>query len=96
MSPLSLDQEEPTLDYWFTCVYNVVTMTVKTKITKFGNSKGVRLPKILLIQSQLTDDVELAAEPGKIIISVRKNAGSDELKDFRNLTNGFDENEWTW
>lgn len=71
-------------------------MTVQATITKFGNSKGIRLPKVLLLQSQLGDDVDLAAEPGKIIISTRKQKSPDALKDFQDISNDFDEAEWTW
>lgn len=48
-------------------------MTAKTtaKLTKIGNSRGVRLPKTLIEQAGLKDDVELTARDGEIIIANR-------------------------
>lgn len=46
---------------------------MKAIIVKVGNSKGVRIPKELLIKSGLERDVELSAKPGEIrIIRVRQ------------------------
>lgn len=48
---------------------------MKAIIVKVGNSKGVRIPKELLIKSGLERDVELSAKPGEIrIIRVRQTA----------------------
>ncbi len=46
-------------------------MSTKTtaKLTKIGNSRGVRLPKTLIEQAGLKDDVELTAREGQIIIA---------------------------
>jgi antitoxin MazE len=46
-------------------------MATKTtaKLTKIGNSRGVRLPKTLIEQAGLKDDVELTAREGEIIIA---------------------------
>ena len=41
---------------------------MKSRIVQIGNSRGVRLPKVLLEQAQLADEVELDAEPGRIVI----------------------------
>ncbi len=41
-------------------------MTTKTRIVRIGNSRGIRVPKILLDQAQLPDEVELHAEPGRV------------------------------
>ena len=37
-------------------------MITKTKIVQIGNSKGIRVPKVLLEHAQLPDEVELQAE----------------------------------
>jgi len=41
-----------------------------TKLQKWGNSQGVRLPKYLLAQASFEegDDIEITAESGKIIL----------------------------
>lgn len=41
---------------------------MKTKLIPIGNSKGVRLPKPLLLQAGLTDEVELHVQDGAIVI----------------------------
>jgi antitoxin MazE len=84
-------------------------MAVRTRIVRIGNSRGLRLPKALIEQAALTDDVELRVEPGRLIVqSVREprvgweeaakrmhNAGDDRLLDPPTPTR-FDEEEWTW
>lgn len=50
----------------FTCVYNVVTMI--TKLIEIGNSRGIRIPKPLLNESGLGDQVELKVKKGEIRI----------------------------
>ncbi len=44
-------------------------MHMKAHIVRIGNSRGIRLPKTLLQEAQLEDEVELQAEPGRILIS---------------------------
>jgi antitoxin MazE len=48
--------------------------TTKTpaKLTRIGNSRGVRLPKALIEQAGLGDDLELIARDGEIIIANRR------------------------
>ena len=44
-------------------------MTSKTRIVRIGNSRGIRVPKLLLEQADLPDEVELRAEPGRLVVS---------------------------
>jgi antitoxin component of MazEF toxin-antitoxin module len=37
-------------------------MTTKTRIVRIGNSRGIRVPKLLLDQAELPDEVELRGE----------------------------------
>lgn len=39
-----------------------------TKVVKIGNSRGIRIPKSVIKDSGLTDDVELEIGDGQIII----------------------------
>ena len=50
---------------------------MKARIVRIGNSRGIRLPKVLLENAQLADEVELQAEPGRIVIrrAARPRAG---------------------
>jgi antitoxin MazE len=84
-------------------------MTTKTRIVRIGNSRGIRVPKLLLDQADLPDEVELRAEPGRLVVSaaVRPRAGwsakarsmhqrgDDTLIDGGTATR-FDETEWRW
>lgn len=82
---------------------------MKAHIVRIGNSKGIRLPKILLQEAQLEDDVELQAEPGRILISRTaqprtgwaeaagrmRAQGEDRLLDPPTATQ-FDKENWKW
>ncbi len=82
-------------------------MIVKTRIVRIGNSRGIRLPKILLDQAQLPEEVELHAEPGRLVVqgarrprtgwaeAARAMAGHDGLLDAPSATR-FDRDEWEW
>jgi antitoxin MazE len=41
---------------------------MKTAIIRIGNSKGIRLSKVLLAKYKIEDEVELVLEPEAIII----------------------------
>ncbi len=82
---------------------------MKTRLVRIGNSRGVRLPKPLIVQAGLTEDVELHVREGAILIASanRPRAGWAEAArighargDDRPLVGGsssrFDEEEWEW
>ncbi len=84
---------------------------MRTRIVKIGNSLGVRIPKLLLEQSRLAEDVEIEAFDRQIIISPARQPrdgwdtafqtmaqnGDDKLldADAQNL-NSWDSAEWHW
>ena len=84
-------------------------MTTKTRIIRIGNSRGIRVPKLLLEQAELPEEVELRAEPGRIVVSAptRPRAdwaaqaramhqrGDDGLLDETTPTR-FDKTDWRW
>ena len=41
---------------------------MKTRLVRIGNSRGIRLPKPLIAQAGLTDEVELHIRDGAIVI----------------------------
>jgi antitoxin MazE len=43
-------------------------MIARTRIVRIGNSRGIRVPKGLLQQAQLPEEVELEAEHGRLIV----------------------------
>lgn len=82
---------------------------MKTRIVQIGNSRGVRLPKLLIEEAQLGEEVEIAAEPGRIVIrrtsraragwaaAARKMRERNEDRLFDPMTpTRFDEKEWKW
>jgi antitoxin MazE len=84
-------------------------MTTKTRIIRIGNSRGIRVPKLLLDEAGLPEEVELRSEPGRLIVraatrpragweskarSMRRR-GEDALLDDATPTH-FDETEWRW
>lgn len=84
---------------------------MRARVVKIGNSQGIRIPKTLLEQTGIMDDVELDIEKDKIVIRPISNprlgwesvfkAMSDNLDDAllngdENITHSWDEEEWQW
>ena len=85
--------------------------TLRSRIIKIGNSQGIRIPKVLLEQARLGDEVELELGANGIIIRPVQSArhgwdeafqivaerGDDDLLDtFAPIINAWDEDEWQW
>ena len=82
---------------------------MKTHLVRIGNSRGIRIPKPLIEQAGLTEEVEIRVEGHTIIIepATSPRAGwaeaakemrarsEDELLD-PVIPTEFDENEWEW
>lgn len=79
---------------------------MKARLIRIGNSRGVRLAKPLLEEAGLTDDVEIRATDGAVIITpvAAPRAGWAEaaashpapgLLDAPSATR-FDEEAWEW
>jgi antitoxin MazE len=82
---------------------------MKTRIVRIGNSQGVRLPRPLLEQAGLGENVVLRATPGRIVIEAARAprsgwadaakamhaAGDDALLDAVSATR-FEREEWEW
>ncbi|MCD6011944.1 MAG: AbrB/MazE/SpoVT family DNA-binding protein [Flavipsychrobacter sp.] len=81
------------------------------KIQKFGNSKGIILPKQVMAMCSIEDQVSISVEDNHIVIAAvnEPRAGWEEQfkaaiakgekpeKDFsEGMKNDFDKNEWTW
>ena len=84
---------------------------VKTKIVKIGNSRGIRIPKILLDQVDFDEEIALEIQQGNILIRslASPRAGweeqfrlmaerhDDKLLDEEVFTlTEWDEEEWDW
>lgn len=55
------------MTFFLLCEYNVITML--TTFIAIGNSRGLRIPKPLLSESGLGDQVELQVKRGEIRIT---------------------------
>jgi antitoxin MazE len=84
---------------------------MRASIIKIGNSQGVRIPKPLLDQTGIKDDVELEVEKSQIIIrpisspragwdnafkSMSQNNDDDLLDGNEVISHSWDEQEWQW
>lgn len=58
---------------------------MRTRIVRIGNSQGVRIPKPLLEQAGLPEDVELHAEDGRIVIAAGRQPRSGWAEAAREL-----------
>ncbi len=82
---------------------------MKARLVRIGNSRGLRLPKALIEQADLGEEVDLQVKDDSIVIS-RSGAprrgwaeaaktlvasGEDELLDEPVLTR-FDREDWEW
>jgi antitoxin MazE len=82
---------------------------MKTHLVRIGNSRGVRLPKAIIAQAGLTDEVELGVRDGAVVIARATSARSgwaDAARQMRQrnedvlidppISTRFDEKEWHW
>ena len=85
---------------------------MKTKIIRIGNSQGVRIPKPLIEESGITDEIEMILRDNEIVLrsaeTTRKNweasfekmaeQDDDTLLDQKEIEepSEWDEAEWTW
>lgn len=84
--------------------------SVKGRIIKVGNSQGIRIPKVLLEQSGIQENVEIEVRDNQIMITaaskvragwaeafaqVAGNEDEDILLDSLTAT-VWDEEEWEW
>ena len=84
---------------------------MRARIVKIGNSQGIRIPKPLLEQTGIMEDVELDVDKNQIIIRPVSNPrdgwddafkamtdrGDDTIIDeAENISHSWDDNEWQW
>jgi len=83
---------------------------MRARIIKIGNSQGLRIPKPILDQTGIMDEVEIEVEKNQIIIRPIKNVregweaafkemgekGDDEPIIDENISHSWDEEEWQW
>jgi antitoxin MazE len=84
---------------------------MRARVVRIGNSQGIRIPKPLLEQTGIMDDVELEVEKNQIVIRPVSNPregwnnafeamaqkGDDtHIIGDENFSHSWDEEEWQW
>src|SRR5687768_9451727 len=49
-----------------------IVITMKARLVRIGNSRGIRLPKAVIDQVGLEEDIELHVENGRVIITAAR------------------------
>ncbi len=87
-----------------------MTAVIRTRLVKIGNSHGVRIPKVVLEQLQLTSAIELEIQNGQLIVRPCKvvradwaaqfqrmaQQADDQLLDSASAITQWEETEWEW
>lgn len=84
-------------------------MKIRTRLVRIGNSRGIRLPKPVIEQAGLEDDIDLTLQDGKVIIEAadrprsdwdaRFNAAGESTQDellLDGADSAWDNEEWEW
>ena len=85
-------------------------MVIRTRIVKVGNSRGIRLSKVVLDQAGFGDEVEMQVEEGQVVIRPARRPregwaeqfrlmaerGDDRLLDDGGPSTTWDNTEWEW
>lgn len=84
---------------------------IKTHIVKIGNSQGIRIPKPLLDQTELGEDIEIEVHGGQLVVrpvrgprqgwdtkfAEMASRGDDKLLDSEIISlTSWDNDEWEW
>ena len=84
---------------------------MRARVVKIGNSQGIRIPKPILEQTGIMEDVELEVEKNQIIIrpisnprvawdlafkTMAENNDDVLINGTENISNSWDEKEWQW
>ncbi|MDY6835458.1 MAG: AbrB/MazE/SpoVT family DNA-binding domain-containing protein [Chloroflexota bacterium] len=84
---------------------------IKARIVKIGNSQGVRIPKLLLEQAALGEEVEIEVRGAQLVISPIHSPRADWDDAFSNMalkgddrlldtetssSSSWDDEEWDW
>ncbi len=84
---------------------------IKTRMVKIGNSQGIRIPKMLIDQLGLANDIELEVQDGQLVIRSARRPRLSWGNQFRQMAecgddylldavppsfSTWDEEEWSW
>lgn len=82
---------------------------MRASIVRIGNSRGLRIPKVLLDECGIGDAVDLVVEDGRLVVTAARSAregwaesaramaerGDDRLLD-PEVPTMFEDEEWEW
>lgn len=85
-------------------------ITMKSKIVKIGNSRGIRIPRLFLDQTGLGDEVDIVVVDDQIVIKSAKTPRQGWAEQFQEMARqgddsllidelgmtDWDEEEWEW
>jgi antitoxin component of MazEF toxin-antitoxin module len=60
--------------------YPVITMATKRRIVRIGSSRRIRIPKSLLDEADLPEEVELHAQPGRLVVRASSPDHIDQVR----------------
>ncbi len=86
-----------------------MTLSIKGRVIKVGNSQGIRIPKLLLEQSGIQENVEIEVRDNQLIITAAPRSRVGWAEAFAEMANNhddvllddttttlWDETEWEW
>lgn len=88
----------------------MATNVIAGKMVRIGNSKGIRIPKVVREQLGLDENIEMEIVDGSLVVRPKKHPrdgweesfkemaanGDDELIWPDYMQHDFDDNEWEW
>ena len=84
---------------------------MKSRIIKIGNSRGIRIPKLLIEETGLSEEVEIQVEGNRLIIAPADRPRADWATAFRKMAlmgddalidgdvqvrTAWEKDEWEW
>ncbi len=84
---------------------------MRLKLVRIGNSRGIRIPKHLIEEARLQDELEVTVKDGGLLVrparhprdgweeslaEMARNGDDGVDPGWELLPNEFDETEWTW
>jgi antitoxin MazE len=86
-----------------------MTSSIKGRVVKVGNSQGIRIPKLLLEQSGIQENVEIEVRDNQLIITAAPGSRVGWAEAFAEMasnqddalldnvtTTSWDDTEWEW
>lgn len=88
-----------------------MTQSIKTRLVKIGNSQGIRIPKVLLDQVGLTNEIELEVQGDHLVLRAARRSRQGWDAQFQTMAaqhddhlldpdmhigSAWDAEEWTW